>query len=41
MPVISPVLLVLVVAIFAALKLTPQNRFSQIAYATADASTKN
>ena len=41
MPVISPVLLVLVAAIFAALKLMPRNRFSQIAHATADASTKN
>ena len=41
MPVISPVLLVLVVAIFAVLKLLPRNRFSQIAQATADANTKN
>ena len=40
MPVISPVLLVLVVALFAALKLMPRNRF-QIAQATADANTKN
>ena len=31
MPVISPVLLFLVAAIFAALKLMPRNRFSQIA----------
>ena len=41
MPVISPVLLVLVVVIFAVLKLMPRNRFSQIAHATADANTKN